>query len=270
MLGAGVRLTDAGLGCPDWPGCYGKLTPAHAADSIDAAVAAQGGEHGPVSMGKAWREMIHRYIASGLGLLIIALMVLAWKWRRDLPGDPWLATALVAVVILQGLFGKWTVTLLLKPAIVTGHLLGGMLTLAMLVWLWRRLAEPAQERSVVAGPPADVSSRSVQASGADQPSAGGQARIGQAGTGPLGVGHAGVRPRAAGMLRVALAAGLLALIVQIFLGGWTSTNYAALACNEFPTCQQQQWWPQADWSDAFHLTRELGQTPKAIRCRSGR
>ena len=114
MLGAGVRLTDAGLGCPDWPGCYGKLTPVHAKEEIAQAVAAQGGEHGPVSMGKAWREMIHRYIAMGLGLLIIGLAVLGWKWRRELPGSPWLATLLVGVVILQGLFGKWTVTLLLQ------------------------------------------------------------------------------------------------------------------------------------------------------------
>jgi len=147
MLGAGVRLTDAGLGCPDWPGCYGKLSPVHAKEEIAQAVAAQGGEHGPVSMGKAWREMIHRYIAMGLGLLIIGLAVLGWKWRRDLPAGPWLATALVGVVIMQGLFGKWTVTLLLKPAIVTGHLLGGMLTLALLVWLWRRVAEHSPDQA---------------------------------------------------------------------------------------------------------------------------
>ncbi len=125
MLGAYVRLTDAGLGCPDWPGCYGHLTPAHASEKIAAAVEAQGGEHGPVSMGKAWREMLHRYVASILGLLIIGLAVYAWRWRESLAGGPWLATVLVGVVILQGLFGMWTVTLLLKPAIVTAHLLGG-------------------------------------------------------------------------------------------------------------------------------------------------
>ena len=116
MLGAWVRLTDAGLGCPDWPGCYGKLTPLQARAQIAEAVAEQGGEHGPVSMGKAWREMGHRYVAMLLGLLIIAIAALAWRWRERLGQSPWLATALVGVVVLQGLFGKWTVTLLLKPA----------------------------------------------------------------------------------------------------------------------------------------------------------
>ncbi len=216
MLGAGVRLTDAGLGCPDWPGCYGKLSPLHAAEEISSAVAAQGGEHGPVSMGKAWREMVHRYIAMGLGLLIIGLMVLGWIWRRDLPGGPWLATVLVGVVGLQGMFGKWTVTLLLKPAIVTGHLLGGLLTLGLLVWLWRRVAElPARVARV------DVS-RSAS-------------------------------------LRWAVSLGMVVLVAQIALGGWVSTNYAALACADFPTCQGK-WLPDTDYSHAFHLTRELGQT----------
>ncbi|NCW82442.1 MAG: hypothetical protein EBV68_11300, partial [Betaproteobacteria bacterium] len=126
MIGAWVRLTDAGLGCPDWPGCYGKLTPVQAKDQIAQAVAEQGGDHGPVSMGKAWREMVHRYIATGLGLLIIGIVVLAWRFRHRLQQSPWLASVTLAVVILQGMFGKWTVTLLLKPAIVTGHLILGL------------------------------------------------------------------------------------------------------------------------------------------------
>ncbi|MEZ5728864.1 MAG: COX15/CtaA family protein [Burkholderiaceae bacterium] len=213
MLGAYVRLTDAGLGCPDWPGCYGKLSPAHAHTEIASAVQQQGGEHGPVSVGKAWREMVHRYIATGLGLLIIAIAVLAWRWRRRLPDGPWLATALVGVVILQGLFGKWTVTLLLKPAIVTGHLIGGLLTLSLLVWLWQR-QRPRPET-------VDYE--------------------------PL----AALRPFA--MLGLAL------LVAQIVLGGWTSTNYAALACTDLPTCQGQ-WWPQTDFANAFHVLRELGRT----------
>jgi cytochrome c oxidase assembly protein subunit 15 len=213
MLGAWVRLTDAGLGCPDWPGCYGKLTPAHAADEIGKAVAEQGGEHGPVSMGKAWREMVHRYLASALGLLVIAIAVLATRWRAALRQSPALPWVLVGLVILQGLFGKWTVTLLLKPAIVTGHLLGGMLLLALLVWLWQRqLPDPA---------PVDA-----------EPLAG---------------------------LRGPALAGLLLVAVQIFLGGWTSTNYAALACSDLPTCQGQ-WWPEVDFANAFHMFRELGQT----------
>ncbi len=213
MLGAYVRLSDAGLGCPDWPGCYGHLTPTRASDFIARAVEVQGGEHGPVSMGKAWREMVHRYFASGLGLLIIAIAVIGWRQRARLGQSPWLATALVGVVVLQGLFGKWTVTLLLKPAIVTGHLLGGLLTLAMLVWLWERQH----------------------------------------------AGHARVDAAAARRLRAASLLGFALLAGQIFLGGWTSTNYAALACPDLPTCQGQ-WLPETNFADAFHLVRELGMT----------
>lgn len=117
VVGAYVRLSDAGLGCPDWPFCYGKPVPAGIADR-DA-------------LAKAWKEMGHRYLAGTLGVCILALAVLAWKRRRDRV----LATALVAVVIFQATLGMWTVTLLLKPAIVTAHLLGGMLTLALLAWL---------------------------------------------------------------------------------------------------------------------------------------
>lgn len=213
MLGAWVRLTDAGLGCPDWPGCYGKLTPAHAADQIDRAVTAQGGEHGPVSTGKAWREMIHRYVAGALGLLIVMIAGLAWRYRAGLRQSPWLATSLVAVVVLQALFGMWTVTLQLRPAIVTGHLVGGMLTLSLLVWLgMREFVEPQ--------------------------------RI-------------DFEPLAA--LRPPLLAGLLLLAAQIFLGGWTSTNYAALACPDLPTCQGS-WWPSMDFSAGFQIFRELGKT----------
>jgi cytochrome c oxidase assembly protein subunit 15 len=131
VAGAYVRLSDAGLGCPDWPGCYGKLTPGQAAQSIARTVSAQGGEHGPVSLAKAWKEMGHRYLAGILGLLILAIAVLAW-WRRESRG---LAALTLAVVALQATLGMWTVTLLLKPAIVTAHLLGGMTTLALLLWL---------------------------------------------------------------------------------------------------------------------------------------
>ncbi|MBE0590856.1 MAG: COX15/CtaA family protein [Gemmatimonadales bacterium] len=213
MLGAWVRLTDAGLGCPDWPGCYGKLTPIHASEQIQQAVAEQGGEHGPVSMGKAWREMVHRYLASGLGLLIIAIAVLSTRWRGVLRQSPILPWALVGLVVLQGLFGKWTVTLLLKPAIVTGHLIGGMLLFALLVWLWQRQQpDPA---------PVDAE--------------------------PLA------------NMRVAALVGLVLVAIQIFLGGWTSTNYAALVCSDLPTCQGK-WWPEVDFANAFHMFRELGQT----------
>ncbi|MCX9155537.1 COX15/CtaA family protein [Niveibacterium sp. 24ML] len=207
VLGAYVRLADAGLGCPDWPGCYGQLSPHHAAEQIAAAV--EQAPHGPVSMAKAWKEMGHRYLAASLGLLIIAIAWLAWRTRRR--GEvPLLPLALVAVVIFQGLLGKWTVTLLLKPAIVTGHLIGGLATAALLaLLLWRESRVP---------------------------------RV----TVPLG---------AARLAQVAFAL----LAVQIVLGGWTSTNYAALACSDLPTCQGQ-WWPPTDFANAFHVVRELGMT----------
>jgi cytochrome c oxidase assembly protein subunit 15 len=213
MLGAFVRLTDAGLGCPDWPGCYGQITPLHASEQIARAVAEQGGEHGPVSMGKAWREMIHRYVAKILGLLIIAIAVVAWRRRRELGQSPTLPILLVGVVILQGLFGMWTVTLLLRPAVVTGHLLGGMLTFSLLLWLWLR----------------------------QQP----QPRY--------------LDPEPASALAGPALAGLVLVSLQIFLGGWTSTNYAALVCPDLPTCQGQ-WWPEADFANAFHFFGELGMT----------
>ncbi len=143
VVGAYVRLGDAGLGCPDWPGCYGELTPHHARDDIERAVEAQGGTHGPVSLTKAWKEMFHRYIAGGLGLLILAITVMAWVRRRELKQSPLLATGLLVLVVLQAALGMWTVTLLLKPVIVTLHLLGGMATLALLMWLALRQSPAA-------------------------------------------------------------------------------------------------------------------------------
>jgi heme a synthase len=213
MLGAWVRLTDAGLGCPDWPGCYGNLLPSQSKEKIAAAVAEQGGEHGPVSMGKAWREMIHRYFAKILGLLAIIAVVIAWVKRKEMHQSPWLATALLGVIICQGLFGMWTVTLKLMPIIVTGHLMGGMLVFSMLVWIWQRQRSAFKYRDA--------------------------------------------EPAAA--LKTAATIGLILLTIQVFLGGWTSTNYAALACNDLPTCQAK-WWPDMKWHDAFDFTRELGKT----------
>lgn len=209
VFGAYVRLADAGLGCPDWPGCYGKLSPAHAAEIIRDAHAAE--PHGPVSMPKAWKEMIHRYLASALGMLIIALALLAWRQRRDARAAPAVALALLAVVIFQGLLGMWTVTLLLKPAIVSAHLLGGLSTLALLAWLVLRAAGA---RRLDAAPPG---------------------------------------------LRVLAALAFVLLAGQIALGGWTSTNYAALACTDFPTCHGS-FAPEADYANAFHVVRELGMT----------
>jgi cytochrome c oxidase assembly protein subunit 15 len=207
VVGAFVRLTDAGLGCPDWPGCYGKATPAHAAADIAKAVDEQGGVHGPVSHQKAWNEMIHRYLAGALGLVILLIASMAWASRVS-PGLP---TALVGVVCFQAALGMWTVTLLLKPVIVTLHLLGGMTTMALMVWL---AARQFQFRAL---------------------------------------------PSDARALRLWAILGLALLSVQIALGGWVSTNYAALACIDLPTCHGE-WVPRMDFQHGFQLLRELGQT----------
>jgi heme a synthase len=205
MLGAYVRLTDAGLGCPDWPGCYGRLV---VPDSATTAEVLGPQFTRPLQAGKAWREMIHRYLASTLGLICVALAVIAWRNRRD-PEQPKRAPlALVALIVFQGLLGMWTVTLLLKPIVVVAHLLGGLATLALLASLgrWRTARFPAPT----------------------------------------------------GALRALGVAAAAALVLQISLGGWTSANYAALACPDFPTCQTQ-WWPAvADFEEGFVLWRGLG------------
>ena len=139
-LGAYVRLSNAGLGCPDWPGCYGQVTPHHAADAIDAALKIN--PDGVVSHDKAWKEMVHRYFAGALGLLILAIAVVAWRQRKR--GGFGLPLALLALIVFQALLGMWTVTQLLKPLIVSAHLMGGMTTLALLVWLWRRESATSQ------------------------------------------------------------------------------------------------------------------------------
>src|SRR5690606_28421458 len=210
VLGAWVRLSDAGLGCPDWPGCYGHLTVDQAARNVDAVN--QAFPQRPFEYHKALKEMVHRYFASTLGFLILILAGLALANRSDPRQPVALPLALTAIVILQGLLGMWTVTLLLKPLIVVLHLLGGLTTFALLCWLAMR---PSRA-----------------------PSAGGE--------------NDQRRPLA----RWA-ALGLAVLVVQIALGGWTSSNYAALACPDFPTCQNE-WWPQMDASEAFILWRGLG------------
>jgi cytochrome c oxidase assembly protein subunit 15 len=212
-LGAYVRLSDAGLGCPDWPGCYGQPSPHHAADAIAAAHAAW--PEGPVSPAKAWKEMVHRYLASLLGLAILAI---AWRaWWRPAGLHRRVALLLAALVVCQGLLGMWTVTLALKPVVVSGHLLGGMATLSLLVWL-------AAAGSQSSGPPPHQ-----------------------------GMGRAAAPERGPLLIRLAL----LAVILQIGLGGWVSSNYAAVACAGFPTCNGA-WWPAADWLAAFRPDRELG------------
>lgn len=221
VFGAYVRLSDAGLGCPDWPGCYGHITPA------GAQAANAGTAQAPLHVGKAWREMIHRYAASTLGLLILVIAVLALRWRRQ-PGVPLaLPLMLVMLVIFQGLLGMWTVTLLVTPLIVSLHLVFGLTTLSLLWWLWLTL----RRRS-------------------SNPWSGTLSALGGGNTAAL------VRPAPAGLRRLALI-GLIALAVQIMLGGWTSTNYAATACPDFPKCQAS-WWPHADFRAAFVPWRGLG------------
>jgi cytochrome c oxidase assembly protein subunit 15 len=206
VMGAWVRLSDAGLGCPDWPGCYGHLTVGQAVENAERANAAF--PERPLEPDKALKEMIHRYAASGLGLLILAIAILAWRNRRD-PAQPMrLPGFLVALVVFQGLLGMWTVTLLVKPAVVTAHLVGGLTTMALCWWLALRVDRTTR-------PP----------------------------------GERGLR-------RLAVL-GLVVLAVQIMLGGWVSTNYSALACPDFPTCQKS-FWPTMDFKDAFVLWRGLG------------
>ncbi|MFN7570876.1 MAG: COX15/CtaA family protein [Betaproteobacteria bacterium] len=227
LFGAFTRLTDSGLGCPDWPGCYGHSNPLSAGESIRAAETAQ--PTGPVTMTKAWIEMLHRYFAMAVGFLIIVLMVMAWqRWRRDRRRSPWLATVIFFAVCLQGAFGAWTVTMKLQPLIVTVHLLGGLTLLALLVWLAMREESTA---------PSFLRKR--------EPSDVGQ------GTGfPL--------PREQHIRSLAALAFVL-LYLQIALGGWVSTNYAVLACPDFPLCQGQ-WLPPMNFAQGFTLWRDLGET----------
>jgi cytochrome c oxidase assembly protein subunit 15 len=210
VLGAWVRLSAAGLGCPDWPGCYGHLTVDQASRNLDTI--AETFPQRPFEYHKALKEMVHRYFASGLGLVIMALAGLAIANRRDPEQPVALPVALVGLVILQGLLGMWTVTLLLKPLIVVLHLLGGLSTFALLVWL--ALPKPQ-------APPAAADEQRLRS------------------------------------LRRLGSVALVVLGLQIALGGWTSSNYSALACPDFPTCQNS-YWPQMDVKDAFVLWRGLG------------
>ena len=217
LFGAFTRLTDSGLGCPDWPGCYGSASPVGAHADISAAQAAM--PSGPVTHHKAWIEMVHRYMATGVGALILVLTVLAWRqWRRAGPGastlNPWWPTATLAWVCVQGAFGALTVTMKLFPAIVTLHLLGGLLLLALLA-----MQSQWQTRALAGMPPVLV--------------------------------DAGTR------VFLLLASGLL--VLQLALGGWVSTNYAVLACTDFPTCQGS-WWPAMRFDEGFEIWRSLGMT----------
>ena len=228
-FGAFVRLTDSGLGCPDWPGCYGQLLPVQAATQINQAIVEQGGPQGAVSHNKAWIEMLHRYAASFIGVLILVMLVRAAISRVGQRraanrggfidagvGLGW-PLLLLIVVSLQGLFGKWTVTLKLMPVVVTTHLMGGMLLFALLIWFWMRERERSGDsRAMTIAVPSKA--------------------------------------------RVMVWLAIIVLAGQIFLGGWVSTNYAVLACADFPGCGGTLT-PNVDWREGFTFARELGRKP---------
>jgi cytochrome c oxidase assembly protein subunit 15 len=218
LFGSFTRLTDSGLGCPDWPGCYGQATPLGAHAPIASAQLAA--PEGPVTHAKAWIEMVHRYLASGVGFLILVLVISCWVvvWRQrsvktgPVQVYPWWATATLLWVCIQGAFGAFTVTMKLFPAIVSMHLMGGYVLLGLLaaqaVW---------QSRSV------------------------------------KGLFSVVVPPK----FRTTLVVGLLVLLLQVASGAWVSTNYAVLACTEFPQCQGS-WWPMMDFSQGYEIWRPLG------------
>jgi cytochrome c oxidase assembly protein subunit 15 len=221
LFGAFTRLTDSGLGCPDWPGCYGSASPMGAHADISAAQAAM--PTGPVTHGKAWVEMVHRYLATSVGVLIIVITIGTWmQWRAVRrnggngaarpPVNPWWPTFTLFWVCLQGAFGALTVTMKLFPAIVTLHLIGGLVLLALLCL------------------------QAVRQTLWDQ-------------------------GRLPGIVAASLRRGIIwtsvLVLLQVVLGGWVSTNYAVLACTTFPTCQGS-WWPVMDFSQGFQIWRELG------------
>jgi cytochrome c oxidase assembly protein subunit 15 len=209
VLGAYVRLSDAGLGCPDWPGCYGTLTVPQSEAAIQQAQALH--PNSPIETAKAWKEMAHRYLAGTLGIVVLAIFVLGWRNKNQLKVAPSLTTALLIIIVFQALLGMWTVTMLLKPVIVSAHLIGGLTTLGLLTWIAHRHTTHQHNQSL---PP---------------------------------------------LLKLMVRGAILIVLAQVLLGGWTSTNYAALACTDFPTCHGR-WMPEMDFNDAFHLVRELGQS----------
>jgi cytochrome c oxidase assembly protein subunit 15 len=222
LFGAFTRLTDSGLGCPDWPGCYGNTSPLGAHQAISVAQTFM--PTGPVTQAKAWIEMVHRYLATGVGALILVIAVMSWlSWRRSRLGStqaaanlsPWWAFATLIWVCLQGAFGALTVTMKLFPAIVTLHLAGALVLLALL-----------GVQVVRGGPKAQ----------------------------PIFLPNA---------LRLWLAVAFVLLVLQIFLGGWVSANYAVLACSDFPLCQNR-WWPDMNFNQGFELWRHLGVTGTGV------
>lgn len=220
MLGAYTRLKDAGLGCPDWPGCYGQLGAPQTQEAIEKANAEY--PTMPVDVAKAQTEMTHRYFAESLGFMIVVMAVLAFVTRKRHTLPLWLPGLLVLLVIFQGMLGMWTVTMRLLPLAVMGHLLGGFCTLGLL-WLSVLFIS---EKPTAFSPSKPLS-----------------------------------------MLALVT---LAILFCQILLGGWTSANYAALICPDFPTCQGQ-WWPNTHFATAFNFLGGIGMdNPLAYQDTPGR
>jgi cytochrome c oxidase assembly protein subunit 15 len=240
VLGAYVRLTDAGLGCPDWPGCYGHISPVGAADSPASQARFPGR---PLQTGKAWHEMIHRYAAGTLGCVIIVIAAFAIAPRKPKAVGAGLGILLFATVLVQAVLGMLTVTWLLKPLIVTLHLIFGLTTLGLLWWVWASRCFSARTLNV-------SSLRRAPAHGGAGRRAG---RQGWPVGGPIQSRQSAKDVNVAFWLTVIC---IVVLAIQFFLGGWTSANYAALACPDFPTCQGA-WWPHADFRHAFVLWRGL-------------
>ncbi|MGR9074035.1 MAG: signal recognition particle-docking protein FtsY [Gammaproteobacteria bacterium] len=206
VLGAYVRLSDAGLGCPDWPGCYGKPLVSESEEYKAQAKAIFPDQ--PLDIGKAWKEMIHRYVAGTLGLLILTLAIVSWRVVQHRTIAVAASLGLLILVGFQAALGMWTVTMKVMPIIVTGHLLMGLVTFWTLFWLYLRVNPHLWEKQEIKGP------------------------------------------------RGLAFFSMLVLFIQIFLGGWTSTNYAALACQGFPHCNGS-WWPEADYTSALDILNGL-------------
>ncbi len=206
VLGAFVRLSDAGLGCPDWPGCYGQFSWPMEAPAV--AEANRAFPERPVESEKAWKEMVHRYLAGALMMLVLALNILSWKSANRQAGLRLLSAFLLVLILFQAALGMWTVTLKLWPIVVLSHLMGGLATFGMLLWLVYRSGFSAPSQALV-------------------------------------------------RIRPLIVTGLFVLVIQLALGGWTSANYSALACPDFPTCQGEMW-PDSDFREGFIVWREIG------------
>ena len=214
ILGSWTRLADAGLGCPDWPGCYGTLlVPQTVQQIVDAEALFP---DSPVEVHKGWLEMVHRYFATLLGFVILVLAVASWSQRKRLYYPFVLTQGLLAMVMLQGAFGAWTVTWKLWPQVVTAHLTGGFITASLLMVLLiklRRMRQPVKTLSLT----------NIKYSS----------------------------------LRLWASLILILVIAQVFLGGWMSSNYAALACYTLPDCNGS-WWPEMNFKEGFNIAQTRG------------